>query len=101
MDITEVLGYAAIVPIMFGAVAVFHPGISYKTGYGWSAVGTAMYIPSYVSRHDTVWTGVTVATTIWLIWMWWKSGGDDDTKRRLEQLNKKFEGTRRTAPQTA
>lgn len=35
------------------------------------------------------------------LWMWWRNGGDDDTKRRWRTLKKKFEPVRRTAPVTA
>ncbi|MEW1565763.1 hypothetical protein AB0454_22590 [Streptomyces sp. NPDC093509] len=31
-------------------------------------------------------------------WMWWNSGGGDDTKRRLKSWAGRFEGVRRTAP---
>lgn len=38
------------------------------------------------------------AVFAWCAYMWWKSGGGDDTKRRLRKLKKLFEPTRRTAP---
>lgn len=34
-------------------------------------------------------------------WLWWHSGGGDDTKRRLKAWAARFHGVRRTAPATS
>lgn len=47
------------------------------------------------------WTSVLyqdVAGAALFGWMWWNSGGGDDTKRRLKSWAGRFEGVRRTAP---
>lgn len=41
-------------------------------------------------------THAALAAAFWALW--WFTGGGDDTKRRLRELKKKFEGVRRTAP---
>ena len=38
--------------------------------------------------------------TAFYVWIWWRNGGGDDTKRRLRDVKKRFEGVRRTAPVT-
>jgi hypothetical protein len=44
---------------------------------------------------------VSVGASAWNLYLWWKSGGNDDTKRRLKKLARQFQGSRRTAPVTA
>lgn len=69
--------------------------------FGLNALLSASNFLNLVSnaiRHDTVmasWAAGALAVTVWV---WWKSGGGDDTKRRLRRWARKFTPVRRTAP---
>jgi hypothetical protein len=52
-------------------------------------------------RHRQGSASIDAAFAGFYLWHWWTNGGDDDTKRRLRKLAKKFQGRRRTAPATA
>lgn len=43
--------------------------------------------------------GISTLAATYYLWVWWRNGGGDDTKRRLRSAWKKFEPTRRSAPQ--
>lgn len=51
--------------------------------------------------HSTIlmWTHAWLAAGFWFLW--WITGGGDDTKRRLRAIKRAFTPVRRTAPATA
>lgn len=48
--------------------------------------------------HLTTISEINAAIGVIWLWLWWKSGGGDDTKKRLRKLKDKFRPVRRTAP---
>ncbi|MFE9559087.1 hypothetical protein ACFYMW_39100 [Streptomyces sp. NPDC006692] len=54
-----------------------------------------------IHRGNPPSAAVDAALTAYYAWRWWKSGGGDDTKRRLRGLARRFTPVRRTAPSTA
>ena len=62
------------------------------------SVSNLLNLVSNVIRHNTVmasWAAGVLAVTLWL---WWKNGGGDNTRRRLRRWARKFQPVRRTAP---
>lgn len=68
---------------------------SYNLGMGCSC---SVDVVGALIVHDRVMPAVNAALAAIFLWLWWKSGGDDDTKKRWRKFKKKFEGVRRTAP---
>lgn len=66
--------------------------------------GYALFQGQVISLDPANWgdaSWVFRAAGLICLYGWWKNGGGDDTKRRLRKLRKKFQPTRRTAPQSA
>lgn len=62
---------------------------------------TVLYTLASMGCAIAGWTGVlylSIAGAAGFAWMWWNSGGGDDTKRRLKSWARRFQGVRRTAP---
>lgn len=73
--------------------------ISEKTYWGICSLANAAGVVVEIAFHrNHTRICIDAAFTALFIWLWWKSGGGDDTKRRLRSLMKTFEPTRRTAP---
>lgn len=71
-----------------------------RLGYGLAAAANAAFaIAEFLQFHP--WGGINALACAYQLWMWWKSGGGDDTKRRLRKLGRAFTGVRRTAPAAA
>jgi hypothetical protein len=51
-----------------------------------------------IYEGDTPWAVFHGGVAAFFIYSWWNNGGGDDTKRRLKSAAKKFQPTRRTAP---
>jgi hypothetical protein len=69
--------------------------------YGLGAVAYWLLVVSSIAwnaRADA--SGMAGLAAIYT-WLWWRSGGGDDTKRRLRRLRGRFAGMRRTAPAAA
>lgn len=56
---------------------------------------------SFHYEHDVFNGDFQAVLAGFMLWLWWRNGGGDGTKRRLKKLKERFEGTRRTAPVTA
>lgn len=50
--------------------------------------------------HDPL-GALPAAMCAYCLWLWWRNGGGDGTKRRLRELREKFTPARRTAPAAA
>ena len=65
---------------------------------GWMSIAYALAgVLCFINR----WTDVAcmaAACTARFVWLWWSSGGGDDTKHRLKSWGRRFQGVRRTAP---
>lgn len=71
--------------------------ITNKQYAGWM---TIIYALGGVLCAVNGWTDVlymNAGMTAWYAWMWWHSGGGDDTRRRLKSWAGRFQGVRRTA----
>ncbi|CAM5500537.1 MULTISPECIES: hypothetical protein [Streptomyces] len=62
-------------------------------------VGNALMSIGFIREGDLLWASIHGAATAYFIHVWWNNGGGDDTKRRLKGAAKKFQPTRRTAPE--
>lgn len=72
-----------------------------KAGYGAVAIGfTLAAIWSALSGQPPAITSIYAGLAALWGWLWWKSGGDDDTRRRLREMARPFTPVRRTAPVT-
>ena len=68
---------------------------------GWMATTYALSgVLCAVARWTTV-LYLDAGGVALFVWLWWNSGGGDDTKRRLKRWARRFQGVRRTAPQGA
>lgn len=81
------------------AVVAFAPRRR-RLGYGLGAAANAVFALAQF-LEPSGWGVLNAAACAFHLWMWWKSGGDDDTKRRLRKLGRAFAGVRRTAPVAA
>lgn len=72
-----------------------------KAGRGVVAIGfTLAAIWSALSGQPSAVTWIYAGVAAFWGWLWWKSGGDDDTRRRLREAARAFTPVRRTAPVT-
>ncbi|MGW1961757.1 hypothetical protein ACWCPD_15945 [Streptomyces sp. NPDC001935] len=69
--------------------------------YALTAAELGLYAISDIRRGDYLMALWNSAGCAYLAWHWWNGGGGDDTKRRLREWGRKFQGTRRTAPSAA
>jgi ABC-type dipeptide/oligopeptide/nickel transport system permease component len=93
------MAYVCIVAVLM--VLVLSNRITAKRYSGWMAILNAA---SGVMASVSGWTTalyLNAAFAAWHAWVWWHSGGGDDTKRRLKSLGRRFQGVRRTAPSHA
>jgi hypothetical protein len=72
--------------------------ITSKQYNGWAAVLTAGGGAFSAVNGWTFYVYLHAGIAAWCAWMWWNSGGGDDTKRRLKRWASRFHGVRRTAP---
>ena len=94
-----IVAYACLIPLLSGLLLTNR--ISSKQCAGWMAILSAS---AGVLSAVNGWTSnvyVHAVVTAWLSWLWWHSGGGDDTKRRLRSWACRFQGVRRTAPSHA
>lgn len=99
--IISAMSWVGIAITGYGVVGLVLKPVRNRRDCGLIALGNAMALPSATLHHDITGSAIDTAAVIWFGWLWWKSGGGDDTKKRLRELGKKFEGQRRTAPQAA
>lgn len=65
--------------------------------FGWSGLANGVDTLGLALIHD-YFAYFSAGTCAFALWMWWKGGGGDKTKRRLKSLASKFQPVRRTAP---
>lgn len=98
MSLGDALGWAATAVIwagFFGGVFLRWRTRRYAW---WYMIGNGLAMVGETLNHDR-W-GLVISTVLFALWawVWWNSGGGDGTRRRLRELRKRFEGTRRAAP---
>ncbi|MER5302239.1 hypothetical protein ABT039_22650 [Streptomyces lasiicapitis] len=69
--------------------------------FGLQALGYLLIASAAAAAGDI--SGCTICACLGLgcAWVWWKNGGDDDTKRGRRRLRRAFTPVRRTAPASA
>lgn len=65
---------------------------------GWFAVANVLLMAAHALAHQRIPAGAHAALLAGALWLWWRKGGGDGTKRRLKSLARRFRGVRRTAP---
>ncbi|MEU8760686.1 hypothetical protein [Streptomyces sp. NPDC048659] len=68
-----------------------------KTGAGASCIANALAAAARIPENPPL-AGVFAGVAAYFAWLWWHSGGGDDTKRRLRSWARAFTPVRRTAP---
>jgi hypothetical protein len=71
-----------------------------RLSYGLGAAANAAFALAEFLQ-PSAWGVINAVACGFYLWLWWKSGGGDDTKRRLRKLGRAFAGVRRTAPAAA
>lgn len=56
---------------------------------GMYAVGNGLQTLSFAVRGDVLWATAFGLVTVWALWMWWRRGGGDKTKKAARELGAK------------
>lgn len=98
MTFLEALGWAVLVLAVAGRLT---RRIKTYRCNGLLAVAFGFWTLDDIVQQDWLWALYQSGLTALEIWLWWRGGGGDDTKRRLRQLRQAFTPVRRTAPAVA
>ncbi|KAB7835484.1 hypothetical protein [Streptomyces mobaraensis] len=61
------------------------------------SIASLLFTLSGVLASSTGYASYAAGNTAFAGWLWWESGGGDDTKRRLRRWAGRFQGARCTA----
>lgn len=75
--------------------------LSHATGSLLCGIGATAVACDSIRASMPVPAAINAAAAAWNLWLWWNNGGGDNTRRRLRNLKKRFQGVRRTAPAPA
>lgn len=73
-------------------------GLSPKDGYLLMAISGLVMTAASVLIGWRPLLALYAAVVLWFGWLWWNSGGGDDTRRLGKRLGERFRPVRRTAP---
>jgi len=99
--VTEMLGSASWALFVCWIAVLFRwPGRE-RLFYGLGSATAGAFALFYLLTKTYTLGSLNAGSCGMFIWLWWRSGGGDDTKRRLRKLGQAFTGVRRTAPAAA
>jgi hypothetical protein len=89
---------AAAVILAAAVVARMNGRIGNRALYALVGVSQFINLVNAAVHSSPVAGSINAAGFALSVWLWWRDGGGDDTKRRLRRWARKCEGVRRTAP---
>lgn len=95
------LGYSGLACLVVGAAGIAGGQLRTHHFCGWVAAEFGFFAVDDLRRHNYLWALIDAAGSAYFAWHWWNGGGGNDTKRRLREWGRKFQGVRRTAPSAA
>lgn len=98
MNISTVLGDTSNGVAVLAFVFHMASRIKARTYFGLMSIALALALFGDVTGRSTRNAVIDSALLAWMAYQWWKSGGDDDSKRRLRSELKPFVPVRRSAP---
>ncbi|MEV6791297.1 hypothetical protein AB0M87_04690 [Streptomyces sp. NPDC051320] len=98
MSVLSATGLALILCALAGSLT---GRLARHNVFGLDAIAWGLFGIQDAREGSWPWALVMAGGCAYLAWKWWTGGGGDGTKRRLRQLGKLFQPTRRTAPSPA
>ncbi|MDX3165910.1 hypothetical protein PV516_19170 [Streptomyces scabiei] len=95
MSVLEAVALGLLVCAIAGALT---GRLAYYRTSGLVGVANLMGAAHAASEGNVVATSITASLGLALAWIWWKGGGNDDTRRGRRRLRRLFTPARRTAP---